>query len=499
MKLSLKYAHLFVLIFFFYTRTLFLLIYDVVYTYDEIVVTEISRQPTPLLFKTIVSEPHPPGFYLILKPFSELPDKTLKIIISFINFFISLLALLYFQNSKLFKKYNLALGLSFLFVSFNFLNISTTIKQDSISAPLFLLFLASILHLLENQYKNNLKHLMAANFITLSLLFFSYILYSHSIFLLTITTLFYKKKKFAAILLIAQIFILAFYFRIWLMEQILTNLNRFDWFSENYNSLFNSFSNHLIGFDSQLHFSEVILLAAFGLLFYFSIKTINSLPKIDLRFIVLILIILLTLLNYVVESYVRPRYSFGLYTLISFAMGYSLGDLIKKNKSFLILFLPFLTFGLFGFYTNQVHKNLEIGKIIEIYKELSGKSIHGVIDQNGGLFSQAILTKYKIGNIVPINIYYPNLYANKTSIDFELLLKEGKKPFQLNLQSAKNLISKNQLNNFIYSLDNTYNKRFASNDIVLLDLLQRSCQKSKTYKTYTTIFFVYHTCNFQSQ
>jgi len=104
-KPSLKYATLFVLIFFFCIRTLFLLVYDATYTYDEIVVTEISKQPTPLLFKTIVSEPHPPGFYLILKPFSELPDKTLKIIISFINFFISLLALLYFQNSKLFKKY----------------------------------------------------------------------------------------------------------------------------------------------------------------------------------------------------------------------------------------------------------------------------------------------------------------------------------------------------------------------------------------------------------
>jgi len=87
---------------------------------------------------------------------------------------------------------------------------------------------------------------------------------------------------------------------------------------------------------------------------------------------------------------------------------------------------------LFGFYTNQVYNNLEISKRIEIYKKFSSKSIYSVIDQNDGLFSQAILIKHKIGNIVPINIYYSNLYINKTSIDFELLSKQGQKPYQLN-------------------------------------------------------------------
>jgi hypothetical protein len=481
----------------FLLRVLFIFFFNTVYVYDEVVVTEISKQPIDILLKTIKAEPHPPGFYLFLKLFSERPDKLVKIIIATTSFVLSLAAVVYVQKTKLLNRYKLSLGLSFLFGSFTFMSVSTTIKQDAISVPLFLFFLATALYLLSKRTKKNMRHLVLANILLFTLLSVGYVLYLQALVIIAAVTFSLKKNKISVLLLAIQFSILALFLKFWWLEQISTNQSRFTWFSENYNSFVQSFGAHLIGFKPVIFFADIIIITAIGLVLFFSYKTLRALPKIDLRFTVLCLIVLLIIISYTTESFVRTRYTFTLFALISFGVGWALEELTVRKKVFLVILVPFLLFGLSGFYIAQIQSSKEIDRRIEIYKELSEKGAYGAIDTNGGLFSQVAKIKYLVGeNIVPINIYYPKLYSNKQGIDYEMLAKEGHRPLELHGDIVKTLLSENRLENFIYVVDKKDKRAYVDGDLIILNTLQKNCVPGEVYNTAASTIFTYENCIF---
>lgn len=446
---------------------------DPVLVYDEIVVTEISKQPTLQLLDTIKAEPHPPLFYLVLKVFSGYPDKVTKTIVLTASFVLSFLVLVYLKKTQLLKKHRLSLGLSFLFGSYNFLSISTTIKQDAVSVPLFLFFLATALYLFDKRNRQNRKHLLLAHFLTTSLLGFGYILYFQALAIITMVTFLLKRKKLSSALLITQFILLGLFLKSWGYKQMLINQNRFVWVSENYNSLVRSLSFHLTGIEPVVFFADILTIGAIGLVLFFAYGAIKGLPKINLRLVVLLLIIILTVAAYLSQSFVRIRYVFSLFALISLAMGWALEDMVHKKKAFLVAIIPFLLFGASGFFVSQLQSDREISHRIEIYKELIAKDRYGVIDtNNGGLSAQAVKTKYSLGeNIVPINIYFPGLYEGKVGIDQGMLAKEGQRPFRLTPRIAAAFLLANQLENFVYIAEDKDKKAHVDDDLIIHNVL----------------------------
>src|SRR5690349_17234814 len=70
-RIALKYLPLTILLISFCFQ-LYLISRNIPYNYDEYLLTEISKEPLPIMLDTIRFEPHPIGFYLLLKTFAEL-------------------------------------------------------------------------------------------------------------------------------------------------------------------------------------------------------------------------------------------------------------------------------------------------------------------------------------------------------------------------------------------------------------------------------------------
>ena len=115
--------------------------------FDETIVDRISQLRAETFIETIKSEPHPPGFFFLVKLLSPLRFPFKKIILLLLCYFMYLKVIQYGLANKVIQKFKLSSGLILYFGSFGFMMISGKLKQDLVSFPLFLLFFFSVLNI----------------------------------------------------------------------------------------------------------------------------------------------------------------------------------------------------------------------------------------------------------------------------------------------------------------------------------------------------------------
>ncbi|MFV1917080.1 MAG: hypothetical protein ACC618_01130 [Patescibacteria group bacterium] len=466
---------------------------DASYLYDEIIVTRVSRQEISQLLETIRFEPHPPGFYLFLKLLPVFETKITKIIITLINFSLTLLGLTYAYKRGIIRKYNISAGLALFLASFSFFSLSAIVKQDSLSFPILLLFIFVLLSAVVQKKKAVVKELFFANILTVVLLLLGYIYYLQALFLLFFLTVYLRKERLSKYFFAAQLAILSIYLLVFGFEQIANNFSRFTWINDNTLSFMDTLSGNVIGLSN--HFiADVHLLTFIGLIAVAVIKYSRGKKK-DMILVVAGLAAVLTVLGYA-GLFARGRYVVFLLFLLSILAGWGLTAIkfrgkIVQSLIYLVILLPaFITFPTSIAAREQVNQEFR-AQIIKYskYKRTGFLTEHPI-------FPYIFNLDNKIENVVPVNVFFPKMFENRSSLDSEVVQLDGYYR-QVNVAEIKSLLSKNKLTEYIYLLDYQEGRGYYDPERLVLKALQESCKvediKAVLYKS---VLFKFNECVF---
>src|SRR3989344_8893322 len=101
--------------------------------YDEAVVYEISKLSVSELIDTVQAEPHPPGFYLLVKTLAGFGKNNLRLLLTSFGTFLTFASLVIAHKNNLLEKYKFTLGISLFLGTSGFISVLSTLKQDIIS------------------------------------------------------------------------------------------------------------------------------------------------------------------------------------------------------------------------------------------------------------------------------------------------------------------------------------------------------------------------------
>ncbi|MDQ5950820.1 MAG: hypothetical protein QG639_96 [Patescibacteria group bacterium] len=427
-----------------------------IYNFDETIVTTISRQPLPSLLDTVKAEPHPPGFYLLL---SLLPTNNISLThlsVSIISVSLLLCALWFAHTSKTLFAYNLIPGLAIIFSSFGFLELSYSIKQEIITVPLLLVSFFITLRTLKSPLKEKHKYLIFLTALSLVIFFFGYVFYALSLlnilFVLQHSGSKNLVKRVLPMFSLHAIIVIG-YMLAFGIPQFLNNLERFAWIHNNYNSLFRTLSTFLTAGIFYGVWSDLVVIAFFALLGILIYK-FSRLPKNEKIRIGVLALITASLIGcyYAANLFVRIRYMFPIFFLLSILAGWGLRQLTYYKLATLGVVLVLLTFNSSIYYSSLTFT----GTNDVMVKEIEARSI--LAQKKSGLLDEHPVFPFifKINNpqfteLVPLNIFMPESQADYTTLSPEQILSEGKF-YDLTVDEYAELLKQTGLTQFIYKM-----------------------------------------------
>ncbi|GEM_PF-6901395 len=406
----------FILILGYSLNLIFISIFKYNYSYDEIIVTEISKQPISTLLNTIKAEPHPPGFYFLLKFLPVDNPTATKLIITSASFILSMGTIFFLHKKELINKFKLKHGLVLFFSSYTFLSISTEVKQTSLSAPILLLFLSTLFYT-ANKNKISPINLITINISALLLLSLGYINYLIGLFTLIAICLI-KKNKLLIYSSIFQLIILLFFLKLFALDQIIINTHRFSWINEFYSNPINLLSTHISGFYSQHPALDIPLIFFLLLIFLGIYKNNTKTPK--AFYYAQIVALILFLITIITKTSVRVRYSTPLLFTLSTLAGWgliALNNAFKTNSLYKPTISLFFCLGFLGHIYNQttIQKNNQI--IVNAVNSFpENKKVALAIDRE--IYPLAFKLKFfkNKKNLIPVNFFNPGLIENSQTI-----------------------------------------------------------------------------------
>lgn len=415
------------------------------YSFDETIVTSIASQPFAKMFNTISYEPHPPGFYLLLKILpSQKPITQVSLIA--LNTALFATAIWYAHKNKVIKHYKIFWGILIFLTSNIFLHTSARVKQDIISVPIFLLSLFALLGLAKAKLqRNKIKYLRTQFFSSLILLFTGYLYFLISTLLFIISSLKYQVKVTLRYWLIFATTLL-FYWELLLKIQIENNLSCFTWVHHAPNSLSKILYTSFYGYAlSQLEIFTSIFTLMLVFLFFVGLLLLKNKRT---QIIILSITIVSTAVFYIFKLYVRPRYVIFLTILVSFGVGKALNKLSLKTQLKLVFVL--VVFSLPSLLTN-----------------------HPIASYVNAL-------QYPINPIKLIPFSASANYNKKfTNIDAETLSLEGK-TIDKNNQTILPLLKQTKSNAWIYYHQITKQQEYYDPNMILLHQLEDNCYLKAT-------------------
>ncbi len=496
MKKIVSHLPFFVLTTIFLSRIVAYLTFPVILEHDEVVVSEISKLPVKELLNVVVAEPHPPGFYLLLKliPFDE--KNLVKITLSAIGFLLFTISLLISYKKGLVQKYKFAFGLSLFFASNLVVSVFSTLKQDIISFPLLLSLFFLVISLFEKR-KLEIRNFLYIHVLLLLLLFFGYIAYIEGLLLLFLVTFYFYKEKIPKYLFGFQLLVLSIYIRFFAFEQFLINLNRLLWIKGIENSFIHSTSRFLTGMVPENVWIDLVFLTFFILLLT-GFRQISKIKKKEVGFGLAIVFLILFFGSYVTRSFVRERYTLFLFFLASVIWGLGVVGVSKSYKfvtQIVSLFIIILMFFNIIFFTLQKRvyatRTRELDSVL--MENSKGKTVGLFIEHPTIAFTYK--KEHNLGkNIVPLNMFSMDL-TEKDLVNRKFLLAEAN--FKgVGTDVIKERFRKLNLDGYFYLFGERENETFDRERLVFRQL-DGSCRKSLIYSFgITTTLYLFEGCSF---
>ncbi|OGC61075.1 hypothetical protein A3K34_04680 [candidate division WWE3 bacterium RIFOXYC1_FULL_40_10] len=469
------------------------------YWHDEIILTDISKQPITQLMDTISTEPHPPGIYLFLKLFPvEYPLLTRILFISMSTIALAL-AIAWADKNKVLEKYNLYFGLALFAVSPLWTSIAPNVKQDAVTLPLFIIAFFVLLKFQENlEY----KYLIALTLFAIIALFFGYLNFVYIAILLCIATIQKITFKRFLPLFFAGIIFMA-YVLLFGARQYINNNHRLDW--QNYREptivslVYSAVSWTTIGTD---HFSDICFI-----LMGFAFSALLLLEKKTVYQKTMLLFLLFGFLAGIIDNViVRNRYFAPFSFMFILLCGQGMESLIHhfniKSKYLIpiILVVASLNGILAHITSNKAHLNY--AKESQFVSQLAGPEPTGVLYRSS-------VSGYvrKIGfypnntNAIPINPFIKTQNTDKTITSTILAIEGNTDYLKATLTDVVTSLRNTGLKKFVYLAVDTI--QWGSGDglydtnLLTLQGLESVCEKKNLQYFKDRFILVFDNCNAQ--
>ncbi len=470
------------------------------YWYDEVITTNISQQSTSNILDVVQAEPHPPGIYFLLKFFpTENPNAT-RIFVSILSFGLFAGALFFAFKSNILNEHKLTLGILLFMTSYIWLELSTNIKQEFITFPLFIWSIFSFIKYLEHQ---NNKYFTLLGFIALVTMFFGY-LYFIKIMALFLIAYFNKPNNFKTKLMIFIGVIILVYFAVFGYQQLVTNNGRFTWQQYKYNGPIVLLVSSTVGLTNSINtlFLGELTVLAMLFIFYEFIRNKKSNVQIQLTWYFVFFFII----DFCIFGTARNRYISELVFIFYLFVGMQLTSYLEnfsntKYKIPLSIILVLLTFNaLFSINIDLMADNLyaDINTFLA-QNALESKTPIGLIDRHP---NEAFIRKigyFKDNNMIkPINVYDQS-YMAENIVTRQLLKLEGEYKPQ-NMETTKKQLANTKLTKFNYVAGDTFKwsneKWYYDPSQLVLSTLDKYCKIKDLKFLKIKFIIIFDQCNF---
>ena len=336
--------------------------------HDEIIGINIGMQPWEMFFKTISTEPHPIGYFLILKALSLFEISTIRSLLAISGNLIIIISLVIGNHYKTWDKNKLSAGVLLFLSSFVYLHSTTRIKPDTLSLPLFILFITLYLIYKELKLKRsgilNWMALVTIAIMMLNLRTFVFvgIVWGYEIIsLIKVQGLKSLELRRILIRMILVSSIMVIYMGLFGAQQFVNNKFRMSWINPSENKLSNNiiidifpyakFYLRIIGYSEFLYvFLIVIILREIKLTKDSRESGINK----DILYITIISIVS----GYVTKSFIeQPRYAAPAIFLILLLLSKYLSKIDLRIFVVMVLVNVFLATRGFIYYTSMIENN----------------------------------------------------------------------------------------------------------------------------------------------
>ena len=476
------------------------------YEFDEIIVTHISRQESKNLLDSVAAEPHPPGFYFILKLVPTQNVQLLKILALIVSFVLIFLVVVFAYRKNLIERYKLTWGLSFFFSSFTFVNITSRIKQDLITFPILVFIFFTALYLTkEGKKRNNSVLVIITQLFCIFLMFFGYVAFFQALLIVFFITFFINKEKLPKYLFSLPLIFLISFLLLFGFNQFGVVSNRFIWVDDFNNSFLNSLVVHLTGTSFINGWPDAAVIFFLTLIFISLVKPPKGLKKmVSPLFVVAIC---LTVFSYLARLFVRLRYVAFLYLILSILVGWGIEavkseNYIKKTRIIYLFLLLFLFSNIIFNWLGEIQRSKQQIFINSQLNKFAKEKKVGLLTEH----PTASLV-YKLGNnlsenVVALNIFFPDLFK-KARIDRNTLEVEG---FYTHLDEGqvKSQLAKTKLNDFYYFLglrffpiDQKGESTYYDPERSVFKVLNGSCGVTRVVNANPfSLLFVFQDCDF---
>jgi hypothetical protein len=461
--------------------------FSTIYNFDEYVVTIVGLQDFSQFWDTLHSEPHPPGFYLLIKFMSQLfaPPLSLKLAFKTLTTSLYLISLLYFLRQKdTLRKLNLEWGIVLVLLAGNFLTMMSNLKQDIISAPLYLLlFFMALTQVVSKQYSFK-KELSIALLLT-TLFFIGYLNYFFGLlWVLSCRAINYKEVlgslkqswKSKVPIWFAHFSVITVYLWMFGIEQWQINQTRFTWVSHQSNSLLHSFSLHLSLLVPGEILSDICLISILFLISFALYKREQLFKMHDealkrVFFLFCAAAGLLLLICYFGKFFSQTRYAFPLFIILSILAGWGI-TLFKKKVVILaiLLFLLGIKTAVYSIANEMINAGF-IAMMENIAAHTKEKKYGFVSSSPSGALYFKLQFFRDNPNIVPINPSYPRLYDINTFGRDQLLYIDV--VMQQPLDHTKQIFKEYGLTDFMYL--NFHDQLYHDPEEKVMNVLAQSC------------------------
>jgi len=361
--------------------------------YDEIIALNIGKQPWEMFFKTISTEPHPIGYYLILKALSGANALFVRLLFSIVSSNIIIISLVIGNHYKTWDKNKLSAGVLLFLSSFVYVHSTTRIKPDTLSLPLFILFITLYLIYKELKLKRsrilNWMALVTIAIMMLNLRTFVFvgIVWGYEIIsLIKVQGLKSSELRRILIRMILVGSIMIIYMGLFGAQQFVNNKFRMSWINPSENKLSNNiiidifpyakFYLRIIGYSEFLYvFLVVIILREIKLTKDSRESGINK----DILYITIISIVS----GYVTKSFIeQPRYAAPAIFLILLLLSKYLSKI--DLRIFVVMVFINLSFSVQGVktYVKSIQNNHEY--VFNMLNMYSLKDYGGIIFMTDG-------------------------------------------------------------------------------------------------------------------
>lgn len=483
-----------------------------IYNFDEYIVTEISKLPFNNILTTILSEPHPPFFYIFLK-FLPIENIVLsRICLNLISSCLLLVSFIYAYKNKLFKKIYITIPTVFILCSIAYFELSSNLKVPSIAFPILILHMYVIVAKLDKSNNKILKWnpfnkpevIFCLNITCLTILlnFISYIYFVYSIIIAFLYFLL-KPSKGGIYYLIFIGWTFLLYLYSYGFDQYLTNHDRFGWIKYYSSNFFTGFSVAFYNYYGLDWIFEAIFLITL-IIFILKIKkskifeSFKNYTALDIYIILTNLILIIVILT--AKFYSNSRYSIlsiyftliCLFLLISKYIHFSNKKLVKLLLLAIITFTFFATFRIFDVMISGNYSGPS--DFLKVITKGNEKKIIFGIRGNSTILIYHIAN---FENIYPISLaqinFWPYFSNQNDKYEMRDLLKFDKDIYLYDIPEVVNEIKKSKIDTFYFYL---VTAEFREHGLLYRDYFRKMCKHEQTlYSKGYTKYYKYTGCN----